>query len=160
MARLSGPQTQRAQLLSPPRFGIVTVYDGSPKYECAMPLWCTSAKQLSRHDRQLRYNSEAIPTHPNLNPFLALTPSRQVDNSEVAIISNGSGVDCPGVAQYWGNAAETVEAASRSYLARHAVKGSWAYLKNAVLLKVIALSMVQYEVILFVDMDADVLPQP
>ena len=49
MARLSGPQTQRAQLLSPPRFGIVTVYDGSPKYECAMPLWCTSAKQLSRH---------------------------------------------------------------------------------------------------------------
>ena len=45
-------------------------------------------------------------------------------------------------------------------MARHAVKGSWAYLKNAVLLKVIALSMVQYEVILFVDMDADVLPQP
>ena len=78
----------------------------------------------------------------------------------MAIIGNGSGVDCPGVAQYWGNAAETVEAASRSYLARHAVKGSWAYLKNAVLLKVIALSMVQYEVILFVDMDADVLPQP
>jgi len=34
---------------SPPRFGIVTVYDGSPKYECAMPLWCTSAKELSRH---------------------------------------------------------------------------------------------------------------
>jgi hypothetical protein len=36
-------------LSSPPRFGIVTVYDGSPKYECAMPLWCTSAKELSRH---------------------------------------------------------------------------------------------------------------
>ena len=158
MARLGVPQTQRAHVLSPPRFGIVTVYDGSPKYECAMPLWCTSAKQLSRHDRQLRYNSEAIPTHPN--PFLALTPSRQVDNSEVAIIGNGSSVDCPGVAQYWGNAAKTAEAASRSYLARHAIKGSWAYLMNAVLLKVIALSMVHYEVILFVDMDADVLPQP
>ena len=132
MARLV-PQTQRAHFLSPPRFGIVTVYDSSLKYECAMPLWCTSAKQLSR----------------------------QVDNSEVAIIGNGSSVDgCPGVAQYWGNAAATVEAASRSYLARHSVSGSWAHLKNAVLLKVIALSMVQYEVILFVDMDADVLPKP
>ena len=53
-----------------------------------------------------------------------------------------------------------MEAASRSYLARHAVRGGWAYLKNALLLKVIALSMVHYEVILFVDMDADVLPQP
>ena len=66
----------------------------------------------------------------------------------------------PGVAYYWGNAAVTAEAASRSYLARHAVRGGWAYLKNAVLLKVIALSMVQYEVILFVDIDADVFPEP
>ena len=31
-----------------PRIGIVTVYDGSRKYACAMPLWCTSAKQLAR----------------------------------------------------------------------------------------------------------------
>ena len=31
-----------------PRIGIVTVYDGSRTYECAMPLWCTSAKQLAR----------------------------------------------------------------------------------------------------------------
>ena len=66
----------------------------------------------------------------------------------------------PGAATYWGNAALTVETASRSYLARHAIRGSWAYLKSSVLLKVIALSMVQYEVILFVDMDADVFLEP
>ena len=64
----------------------MTVYDGSPKYECAMPLWCTSAKQLSRH---------VLTTQ---RPSLTLTLTH--------------------------------------------------------------LSMVQYEVILFVDMDADVLPQP
>ena len=32
---------------SSPRIGIVTVYDGSRKYACAMPLWCTSVKQLA-----------------------------------------------------------------------------------------------------------------
>ena len=69
MLPLGKPHAQRAHPLSPPRLGIVTVFDGSPKYECAMPLWCTSAKQLSRH----------------------------VDNSEVAIIANVSSVDCPGV---------------------------------------------------------------
>ena len=40
---LSVKQTQPS-----PRIGIVTVYDGSRKYACAMPLWCTSAKQLAR----------------------------------------------------------------------------------------------------------------
>ena len=62
----------------------------------------------------------------------------------------------PGVATYWGNAAVKVETAARSYMARHGLRGSWAY---ATLLKVIALSMVQYEVILFVDMDVDVFPR-
>ena len=62
----------------------------------------------------------------------------------------------PGVATYWGNASVTVETAARSYMARHELRGSWAY---ATLLKVIALSMVQYEVILFVDMDVDVFPR-
>ena len=62
----------------------------------------------------------------------------------------------PGVATYWGNAAVMVlETAARSYMARHELRGSFAY---ATLLKVVALSMVQYEVILFVDMDVDVLP--
>ena len=59
----------------------------------------------------------------------------------------------PGVATYWGNAAVTVETATRSYMARHELRGSWAY---ANLLKVVALSMVQYEVILYTDMDVDV----
>jgi len=67
------------------------------------------------------------------------------------------GAHHPGVAIYWGNAAVTVEAAARSYLTRHELRGSWAY---ANLLKVVALSMVQYEVILYVDMDADVFPDP
>ena len=61
------------------------------------------------------------------------------------------------MATYWGNAAVKVETAARSYMARHELRGSWAYVN---LLKVVALSMVQYEVILYVDIDADVFPDP
>ena len=57
------------------------------------------------------------------------------------------------MATYWGNAAVKVETAARSYMARHELRGSWAYVN---LLKVVALSMVQYEVILYTDMDVDV----
>ena len=100
-----------------PRFGIVTLYDGSAKYECAMPHWCASAKQLSGH----------------------------IKNSEVAIISKNRSVDCPDVGYFWGEPGAVADVASLGYLARHRIGGSWAHLKNAVLLKVVVFSLVQYE---------------
>jgi len=113
-----------------PRFGIVTLYDGSAKYECAMPHWCASAKQLSGH----------------------------IKNSEVAIISKNRSVDCPDVGYFWGEPGAVADVASLGYLARHRIGGSWAHLKNAVLLKVVVFSLVQYDMLLYLDMDVDAFP--
>ena len=121
----------------PKRIAIVTVYDGSKAYQCSMVLWCASALRLKA---RLAAGAEIVVMSP----------------------SNVRSPDCPHARYEWGSGGKATAAAVTSYLRRHSAAtghGSWSYLKRPALLKVAAFSLVQYDLLLYVDMDADLWPE-
>ena len=114
----------------PQRVGLATVFDGATAYACAMVLWCASATRLSR----------------------------SIPRSEVVIVSRNQSQDCPHARYVWTAEAKATDAAAAEYLSHTSISGGWAYLKKPALLKVAVLSLVEYDLLLFVDMDADLWP--
>ena len=86
---------------------IVTLYDASPEYDCAVPLWCQSAFQLSR----------------------------QIPNSSVVMIGKNRSVDCPDALLAWSPKMQQVSNAAKSWTKRFGKAGSWDYLRHSVLHK-------------------------
>ena len=113
-----------------PRTAITTVFDGSTSYECAMVLWCASAARLTR----------------------------SIPRSEIVIVGKQSS-DCPLARYVWSAQVRATRAAAADYLGRIAVSDSWSYIKRGALLKVAVFSLVEYDLLLFADMDVDLWPQ-
>ena len=124
----------------PRRVAITTFWDGSPSYECALPLWCQSAARLS-----------------------AVLPEAHAP--EVVLIAPRRTVECLAAKRYvWDP--ETA-AASRRYVqrmsrSRRPTRAGGAnmesFLKDAVLLKWTVFTMLDFDLVLFSDLDIDVLP--
>ena len=124
----------------PRRVAITTFWDGSLTYECALPLWCQSAARLGA----------VLPE--------AIAP-------EVVLIAPRPSAECPAAKRrVWD--AETA-AASRQYVqrmsrSRRATRAGGAnmesFLKDAVLLKWTVWTMLDFDLVLFSDLDIDVLP--
>lgn len=109
------------------RTAIATVFDGSPSYACALPLWCQQAAELSS---QLRNSS-----------LLLLTRNASAS------------ADCPGARLLWDWRAQAVAVAMRAYFERQPIRGSWRSLKTAALLKLACIGMAEFDLILFADLD-------
>ena len=128
-------------MTSPPlrRVAITTFWDGSLSYECALPLWCQSAAKLS-----------------------AIVPEA---HAEVVLIAPKRTAECPATTRYvWDP--ETA-AASRHYVqrfsrSRRPTRAGGAnmesFLKDAVLLKWSVFTMTDFDLVLFSDLDIDLLP--
>ena len=109
---------------------IATVHDGTERYRCAMPLWCLSATALTK----------VIP------------------RSRIVLFGEPS-EDCPTALRLWGTVGRETAAAAEAYLKRTAIGGSWSYLRRPALLKLGILGLTRFQLILYVDLDADMQPQ-
>lgn len=118
------------------RVAISTFWDGSEAYECALPLWCQSGRQLA-----------------------ATIPER---DAQVVVIAPRASEECPGARFVWN---EETKAASLAYVKRQTQRnGRWigeGHLKDAVLLKwtIFSESFSAYDLVFFTDLDIDVLPK-
>ena len=110
---------------------IATLYDGSEQYRCALPLWCATATELR-----------------------TIIPA-----SEIMILSPAAPGECPPARWVWGEVGREVHEAAARYLAAHHIGGTWAYLKQPVLLKLALLGMTQYSLLVFIDLDSDCNPR-
>ena len=109
--------------------GLVTLWDGSPNHECALPLWCQQAHRLAR----------------NIPP-----PWR----TQLVVMAPRSSGEC-NASYIWNN--DTADA-NAAYLARTPIKGSWAYLKSCVLLKWSVFALGHLDLVLYADIDVDLYP--
>ena len=138
--QLAACSSQPAASGQPRRVAITTFWDGSLSYECALPLWCQSAARLSA----------VLPE--------ALAP-------EVVLIAPRPSAECPAAKRLvWDP--ETA-AASRQYVqrmsrTRRATRTGGAnmesFLKDAVLLKWTVWTMLDFDLVLFSDLDIDARP--
>ena len=138
--QLAACSSQPAASGQPRRVAITTFWDGSLSYECAIPLWCQSAARLSA----------VLPE--------ALAP-------EVVLIAPRPSAECPAAKRLvWDP--ETA-AASRQYVqrmsrTRRATRTGGAnmesFLKDAVLLKWTVWTMLDFDLVLFSDLDIDARP--
>ena len=139
--QLAASSSQPAASGQPRRVAITTFWDGSLSYECALPLWCQSAARLRA----------VLPE--------ALTP-------EVVLIAPRPSAECPAAQRLvWDP--ETA-AASRQYVqrmsrVRRATRAGGAnmesFLKDAVLLKWTVWTMLDFDLVLFSDLDIDARPR-
>ena len=109
---------------------IATLWDGSAQYECALLLWCESARKLGA--------ALGRPTQP-----VVLAPHQSPE--------------CPEARYVWRD--DTLHAL-RSWVERTGAKsvGSWRYLSGSTLLKWGVFALTDYEVVLFADLDVDLVP--
>ena len=119
---------------SPSRLAIATWWDGSRAYECALPPWCFSARQLAQR-------------LPWVVELVVLSPP------------HASTAECQGearfVTRHFNRTADSISA----YVAR---RGSWrsedGVVHASVLHKVSVLGLIEYDLVLFADLDVNLSP--
>lgn len=118
----------------PDRFAIATLWDGRGSYECALPIWCKSAHQLS-----------------------AAAAGGEGGSAEVVVISpQNMSMECPNARFVWRN--DTLHAL-QVYVSRVEGAGSdGKALRDGALLKWSVFALTDYAAVLYADLDVDLFP--
>ena len=109
------------------RWGLATLWDGNPRYACALPLWCRSAQRFSK----------AIETNISV---VILKPSKAV--------VHGCSVDV------MSHDPSHLQAAAQSYVRRHRHHG---YIRTMAftILKLALFALTDFDVVFYADLDVD-----
>jgi len=125
------------------QLGLVTLWDGEPHQECGLPLWCQQALDLK----------SKIPP-PWRTSLVVMAPKTSGECKSASYVWRNDTADANDV--YLRR--QIKKQATPLQPERQPIGGSWAYLKNCLLLKWSVFAMTQLDLILYSDIDVDLSP--
>ena len=109
------------------RLALATLWDGSARFACALPLWCRSAHDFGH----------AVLT--NVTVVIIMPPSARAQG-------------CSGARSHW---PETVQEAMRGYVMRYQDSQLYVRTMAATILKLAVFGLTDYELVFYSDLDVD-----